>query len=84
MGTIFQETWYFLNVTDEALSFSKSECINVVVPKWQCVSLTTGDFVCSDRISHWLPGDPKPLVTSQFPQKLSIQITLHQTIQKRK
>ena len=25
-----------------------------------------------------LPGDPKPLVTSQFPQIVSIQITLHQ------
>ena len=30
------------------------------------------------------PGDPKPLVTSQFPQKISIQITLHQRLQKRK
>ena len=28
------------------------------------------------------PGDPKPLVT--FPQKASIQITLHQRLQKRK
>ena len=28
------------------------------------------------------PGDPKPRVTSQFPQKVSIQITLHQKLQK--
>ena len=26
----------------------------------------------------WQPGDPQPLVTSQLPQKVSIQITLHQ------
>ena len=31
-----------------------------------------------------LSGDPKPLVTSQPPQKVSIQITLHQRLQKRK
>ena len=30
------------------------------------------------------PGDPKPLVMSQSPQKVSIQITLYQRLQKRK
>ena len=29
------------------------------------------------------PGDSKPLVTSQSPQKVSIQITLYQRLQKR-
>ena len=31
-----------------------------------------------------IPGDPKPLVMSQSPQKVNIQITLHQRLQKRK
>ena len=30
------------------------------------------------------PGDPKPLVTSQFPQKVSTEVTLHQRLKKRK
>ena len=30
------------------------------------------------------PGDPKPLVTSQPYEKVSIQIVLHQMLQKRK
>ena len=29
-------------------------------------------------------GDPKPLVTSQSPEKVIIQIALHQRLQKRK
>ena len=36
------------------------------------------------RKCYKLPGDPKPLVTSQSPQKVSIEITLHQKLQKRK
>ena len=35
-------------------------------------------------IRHYFPGNPKPLVTAQFTQKVSIQITLHQRLQKRK
>ena len=30
------------------------------------------------------PGDPKPLMTLQSPEKVSIQIALHQRLQKRK
>ena len=42
---------------------------------------------CLNPFSHPDPGqpdDPKPLVMSQFPQKVSIQITQHQMVQKRK
>ena len=35
-------------------------------------------------LSKFPPGDPKPLVTSQSSQKVSIQITLYQRLQKRK
>ena len=55
----------------------KKECLHTILPKG--VSLSKRQILALS-----VPGYLKPLVTSQFPQKVSIQITLPHRLQKRK
>ena len=45
---------------------------------WRYIKINEGGYL------EYCPGDPKPLVTLQVPQKVSIEVTLHQSLQKRK
>ena len=53
-------------------------------PNLKNVQLTVLSVKMEPSMNTRKPGDPKPLVTSQFSQKVSIQITLHLRLQKRK
>ena len=46
--------------------------------------MTTYSYILKSSILKRQPSDPKPLVTSQSPEKVSIQTALHQRLQKRK